>query len=125
MEITLHVLAPELAAAIQSLADAIVAAGCIPVEIPAKVQEDTTPTQELAAQVEMEAPPAEAKQQEAKEELKTNVVKLEDVRAKMAEVMEKGKREEVKNLLSEFGVNKLTALPKDKLGEFLARVEGL
>lgn len=112
MEVTITIKAPELAAAIQSLADAIVAAGCIPVEIPKTVKEDPTPTEELAQQVELTEDPK-------------NVVDMKTVRAKLAEVMESGKREEIKGLFAEFGVNKLSALPKDKLPDFLAKVEGL
>ena len=116
MEVTITIKAPELAAAIQSLADAIVAAGCIPVEIPKTVKEDPTPTEELAQQVELT------------EEPKTDtapVVKLEDVRAKLAQVMESGKRDEIKNLFEEFGVKKLSAVPTDRLPDFLAKVRGL
>lgn len=116
MEVTITIKAPELAAAIQSLADAIVAAGCIPVEIPKTVKEDPTPTEELAQQVELT------------EEPKTDtapVVKLEDVRAKLADLMKAGKGDKVKALFSEFGVSKLTALPEDKLPAIMARAEAI
>lgn len=119
MEVTITIKAPELAAAIQSLADAIVATGCIPVEIPKAVKEDNTPTEELVQQVEL------AEKPEKEDNKSDNTVKLEDVRAKVSEVMDAGKRDEIKNLFEEFGVKKLSAVPTDRLPDFLAKVRGL
>jgi len=52
-------------------------------------------------------------------------VKLEEVRAKLAELTRNGKREKVKALLQEYGASKLTEVPKDKLGELMKKAEAI
>lgn len=127
MDINVTIQAPDLAAAIQSLADAIVAAGCIPVQVPDKIAKDTTPNAELAKQVELPDTPVK---DEAKTETKTETapkdeIKLETVRAKLAELSRDGKQAEAKKLLETFGVKKLTDLPSEKYPEILKAAEGL
>ena len=50
-------------------------------------------------------------------------VTLEHVRAKLAELTRNGKREQVKELLNEFGANKLSEVPADKYVELMAKAE--
>lgn len=52
-------------------------------------------------------------------------VSLEQVRAKLAALSQGGKAAEVKSLISEFGVAKLTEIPSEKYGELLAKAEAL
>src|SRR5690606_32676479 len=48
-------------------------------------------------------------------------VTLEQVRAKLAELTRNGKREQVKELLNEFGANKLSEVPADKYAELMEK----
>lgn len=52
-------------------------------------------------------------------------VSLEQVRAKLAALSQGGKAAEVKSLIGEFGVAKLTEIPSEKYGELLAKAEAL
>ena len=54
-----------------------------------------------------------------------SVVSLEQVRAKLAALSQGGKAAEVKSLIGEFGVAKLTEIPSEKYGELLAKAEAL
>ena len=123
MEINLNVKAPELAAAIQSLADAIVAAGCIPVNVPARVVEDTTPTAELLPKIELPEAPVEEPAKPAKTQ--AAVVSLETVRAKLADLSRAGKQAQVKEIISKYNAKKLTEIPADKFAEVLADAESI
>lgn len=77
----------------------------------------------------VEAAPAEAVTQPAPAPTETPVANeeltLEAVRAKLAAISQAGKRTEVGNLLKEFGVAKLTDLPKDKYSAVLEKAEAL
>lgn len=61
----------------------------------------------------------------AEEPPKQKVVGIEDVRAVMAEKSRKGKTQEVWAILKEFGADKLSAIPVDKLPELLKKAEAL
>lgn len=61
--------------------------------------------------------------EELKEEKKS--VTLEEVRAVLAEKSRSGKTSEVKQLLTEFGVNKLSELDSSKYDELLKEAEGI
>lgn len=52
-------------------------------------------------------------------------ITTEQVRAKTAEVIQSGKRAEVAKLLTEFGVAKLTELPKEQFASFYKQVAEL
>ena len=74
---------------------------------------------------ETEAPKA-AVQKKAKEaEASEKKVTIEEARAVMAEKSRDGKTQEVRKILNEFGVDKLSAIPEDKLPELLKKVEVL
>lgn len=76
-----------------------------------------TPAAEETAPAEAAAPaPAAASPSE---------VTLEQVRAKLAALSQAGKAATVKELISGYGVAKLTDVPKDKYAELLAAAEGL
>lgn len=77
---------------------------------------DVAPVEETTNnQVETEAP----------NKPETKVIKLEDVRSKLAALSKAGKKTEVKNLLNSFGVQKLTDVPSDKYEELLEKAEEL
>ncbi|MBV4424319.1 hypothetical protein KM802_03460 [Clostridium tyrobutyricum] len=52
-------------------------------------------------------------------------VTIEDVRAVLAVKTRDGKTQKVKSLLSEFGADKLSSVPEDKLADLKVRAEGL
>ena len=52
-------------------------------------------------------------------------ITTEQVRAKTAEVIQSGKRNEVAQLLTEYGVGKLTELPKEQYASFYKKVTEL
>ena len=117
MEVTVKIQAPELTEAINALAAAI--AGSMEllidgqVKTPPPAAEDTvTPTTTEPEEVKTIKEPAK-------------VVKLEDVRAKLADLMQGGKGDKVKELFQKFGVTKLTALPEDKLPELMQEAEAI
>ena len=62
-------------------------------------------------------------QEQPKLEVKS--VTLEEVRALLAEKSRAGKTAEVKNLLTKFGVNKLSELDASKYDELLKETEGI
>jgi hypothetical protein len=95
MDIKVKIYAPELAAAIQSLADALRCA--VNQEEP---KEEETPTSENLPQYT-----------------------LEQVRAKLASLAQSGKQKEVKELIASFGVKKLTDIPEDKYPEVMEKAE--
>lgn len=79
-----------------------------------KNAETTEVATEVTAEVEVLEPAAELPE-----------VTLEMVRARLADLSQQGKTAEVKELLSNFGATKLTAVPADKYGELLSAAEGL
>lgn len=134
MDITITIKAPDLSGAIQSLADAIVAAGCIPVDT--NKANISIPKEELVKQVELpptqadtqtqttksnETPPAESTKEELKEEPK---IELEQVRAKLGNLSRDGKQAEVKELIKKYA-KKLTEIPPEKYAEVMAAAEAL
>lgn len=52
-------------------------------------------------------------------------VTVEQVRAVLAEKSRDGKTQEVRKLLNEFGADKLSAIPEDKLSDLLKKAEVL
>lgn len=62
-----------------------------------------------------EAPPIDSTPQQQQ----APVIKLEEVRAKLAALSQAGKQEQVKALIQEFGASKLTEIPEDKYPELL------
>jgi hypothetical protein len=94
--ITIKIEAPELAAAILELAKRL---GSVP------------------------APAEPAPPEPAPVEPSVRTVSLEAVRAKLTQLSEAGKKTELKELFAQYGITKLTDLPKDKLPELLEAVE--
>lgn len=69
-----------------------------------------------------EAGKKETKQKQASAE---EVVTVEKVRAVLAEKSRDGKTQDVRKLLNEFGADKLSAIPEDKLSDLLKKAEVL
>jgi len=58
-------------------------------------------------------------------EITEKKVTVEMVRAVMADKSREGKTQEVRQLLNEFGVDKLSAIPEEKLADLLKKAEVL
>lgn len=69
-----------------------------------------------------EAGKKETKQKQASAE---EAVTVEKVRAVLAEKSRDGKTQEVRKLLNEFGADKLSAIPEDRLSDLLKKAEVL
>lgn len=91
-----------------------------------EVVKQTTPEPEPEAE-EPEAPKTNGKVKPKAESKKaaTSEVTAELVRSVTTDKIQGGKRTEVKELLTEFGVGKLTELEEERLGEFYAKVKVL
>lgn len=69
---------------------------------------------------------SEASSEEVKDEsLEIEKISLETVRATVQTKAQSGKRDQVKNLLTKFGVARVTDLPSEKYSEFHKEVEAL
>lgn len=118
MDITIKIEAPALEDAIHALAVAI--AGNIELLLEGAGSRATT--------VSVEMPVTDTP--EVKEETKTEAapkpeIKLETVRAKLADLSRAGKQAEAKKLLENLGVKKLTDLPPEKYPEIMKAAEGI
>jgi hypothetical protein len=100
--------APELVAAMNKLAEAMMANQAKP-EPKAKKPAAPAPTPE----VEAPAPAPAAN------------VTLVQVRARLAELSSEGKKDAIKKLMADFGVSKLTEVPEEKYSELMTAAEAL
>lgn len=117
MNITITVEAKELVDAIYKLAAAV---SLNPSVVDQPAPEKKAPAKKaVKAEAETPAPEATPAAPQAKG------ITLEQVRAKLAEVSNAGKKNEVKELLTSYGVSKLTDLPVEKYSELLAEAEAL
>ena len=58
-----------------------------------------------------------------KEKVEVNLPTLEEVRAKLASLSKAGKQAQVRELITGFGVKKLSDIPREKYPELLEKVE--
>lgn len=125
MEITVTIKAPDLAAAIQSLADAIVAAGCIPVDVPAA--KDVKITTETVKSLELDEAPVSTEEKEEKNTAPdpAKVYTLEEVRALFVAKNSAANRDRLKKLLTEFKVKKVTDLQEEDFAAVVAKLEAM
>ena len=70
-------------------------------------------------------PEAEKKETKQKQASAEEAVTVEKVRVVLAEKSRDGKTQEVRKLLNEFGADKLSAIPEDKLSDLLKKAEVL
>ena len=103
--------APELVAAMNKLAEAMMASQTKP-EPKAKKAAAPAPT----PVPEVEAPTPEAA---------ATAYTLVEVRARLAELSSEGKKEAIKKLMSDFGVSKLTEIPEEMYGRLMSKAEAL
>lgn len=122
MNITLNVEAPELANAISALAVAL-SGNKVILPAAASSQKEEAPKKE-AVKVEKQEEKAEEKETSSAGEDKPSIT-LETVRGKLAALSQSGKQAQVKELISSFGVKKLTAIPEEKYAELLEKAEAI
>lgn len=125
MEIIVTIKAPDLAAAIQSLADAIVAAGCIPVDVP--TAKDVKITPETVKSLELDEAPVSAEEKKAEDPAgdPAKVYTLEEVRALFVAKNSVSNREKLKKLLTEFKVKKVTDLQESDFAAVVKKLEAM
>jgi predicted transcriptional regulator len=122
MNITVTItLSPEVQSLLTDLVDVLKKS---PSSAAAKASKQTAPEPEVE---EPEAPKTngKAKPKEESKKAATSEVTAELVRSVTTDKIQGGKRAEVKELLMEFGVGKLTELEEGQLGAFYAKVREL
>lgn len=100
----------DTAKALSNLSRALVAADEQTEEVPA--------TQAVSAEAKEESPAEPEKEV-------TESISVETVRAALAEKSRGGKTQEVRALLKEFGADKLSAIPADRLPDLMKKAEVL
>ncbi|MDY7044063.1 hypothetical protein RVS70_07565 [Virgibacillus sp. M23] len=126
MKVEVNINAPELVGALNNLANALGSAPVVESKpVKQKDKSDSkketkkeTPKEEKKSKKEDPKPEKEEKQE-------AEVPAIEDIRAKTAEVSKSGKKAEIKELLSELGVNAISKIPEEKRAEYLERLENL
>jgi len=87
------------------------------------VRESSVPEQDLPASAPLTEPapqgPADPAPSSAEPQAPT--VSFEDVRAKLASLVQAGKQPQVKELLASFGATKLSEVPAERYGELMAK----
>ena len=84
------------------------------------------PAKPAAVETRPAAPAAPAPKPEAPKPAETPAVSANDINAAVVKAMGQGvSEEELRGLLTEFGLKKFSACPEEKRAELLARIEGL
>ncbi|PLR84633.1 hypothetical protein CVD25_00940 [Bacillus canaveralius] len=124
MNFTIEIKAPELAAAITALAEALSGSKLTPVQNGSPAQKNKGVNKEVEKEPETSNPdPVEAEATE--EEEGESTISLETVREKLAALSQSGKQKQVKELISSFGVKKLTDVPAKHYAALLEKAEEL
>lgn len=126
--IQITVQAANMAAALASLGDAHVPTGCYVInDSVAPVQQAATEPAVTKASRRKSEPAAEQSKTESEapaEQPKTEAVSLSEVRAFLTPFLKDAAiAPRVSELISTFGVSKLSAVPENKLGELLAKAK--
>lgn len=131
IKVDINVTAPELAEAINRLADALPYLSNVKMIKTERPEiEETEPKAEekpkkpaknkkAVKEPTVTAEPAETTKPETKD------ISLEDVRARLATLSQDGKQADVKALITEFGAQKLSDIPAEKYSELLKKAEAL
>lgn len=119
MELKIKIEAPGLEGAIHTLAQALAN-----YELPAQPT-DLKDVKELPTEKEEPTKTTEDVKEEEPEKEETPTVSLEDVRVKLAEVAQKGKQRDIKEIITSFGAKKLSDIPEDQLPEVLEKAKAI
>lgn len=128
IDIKITIAAPELTAAINNLAGALMAKST-PVAVPApKAESKPKPAPEAKTakaapepKAESKPKPAPAKDQPAEADLRAKLKKLAIAKARLGDAQ----NAQVKNVILETGADKLSSIPADKLLTAIARLEAI
>lgn len=83
------------------------------------------PTDSASEQASAAAPESAAPQVSPAPEKRTSSISLDTVREKFVELARKGKREELKALLTEYNCDNVSSLPEDVWDEVYSRLEAM
>lgn len=83
------------------------------------------PTDSASEQASAAAPEPAAPQVSPAPEKRTSSISLDTVREKFVELARKGKREELKTLLTEYNCDNVSSLPEDVWDEVYSRLEAM
>ncbi len=122
--ITITISAPELVEAMQALTVALQAGQVKPAQVEQvieKLEQEVKP----APKSKKADKPAEPTPEPAPETKPTASVSLDDVRIVLGNLSQSGRQDEVKQLISSFGVTKLSEIPTEKYAELLAAAEAI
>ncbi len=128
IKIDVHVTAPELAESISRLAQALphlVSEKGMLKELTKVGKIEPTKGSASSPSVKQVAEQESQTHSDVKPTPATKEITLEQVRAKLAALSQDGKQAEVKALITEFGVKKLSDVPAEKYSELLAKAEVL
>lgn len=131
MEIKVLINAPEIVEALNNLANAISSKGLLP-QTPEAPKKPRTAAKPVEVVKESEPEIIEEQQEisipETKPEIKqpeAPIYTLDQVRAKLAGLSQKGKAAEVKALIMTCGADKLTDIPVEKYSDLMEKAEQL
>lgn len=122
MEIKINIDAPGLEKAITLLAEALNGGGTV---------QATPITKGVKTAKKADKPTKEVKKTESEPDTTEDAAEestglsFEQVRVKLAEVSQKGKQKELKDLITSFGAEKLSDIPEEKYAELLEKADDL
>lgn len=130
IKVDVNVTAPELVESINRLAEVLPGLSRIK-----EIQEDKSEARTTEPEVKGEKKPskgknaskepAEVKETSDAKEPEVKKLTLEEVKAKLADLSLEGKQAQVKALITEYGVKKLSDIPAEKYDELLKKAEVL
>jgi len=125
MDITINLVAPELSAAINNLAVALLGNSVKP-EVTEKIskKQPKATLSEIKPTVEPEIL-EEINEDTSESPLDEVTYTLEEVRATLTALSQAGKSKEMRQLINSFGVSKLTDIPADKYPEVMEKAAKL
>ena len=128
MKISVEVKAPELIVALNNLAGALSGvrnSKTAAISVKEEKIEKTNEAEKKPEPVEADLGVGLDLPNEAEASTETVTYTLEEVRAKLAAISKAGKSTEMKQLISSFGVSKLTDIPSDKYPELMEKAGAL
>lgn len=121
VEIKINIDAPGLEKAITLLAGALNGSGAIQTQPATKTTKKADKPTKKVEEKKTEPEP-DTTEDAAKE---STGLTFEQVRVKLAEVSQKGKQKELKDLITSFGAEKLSDIPEEKYAELLEKADDL
>lgn len=132
MNIVIEIKAPDLASAIQSLAEALKTSN-VKIDEPKTIEPQAQPEQQITSPTPAipTSPPVQTAQPQAQPEqtqpipTQAPTYTMDQLAVAATQLMDAGKRNELIQLLQSFGVQTLTALPQEQYGAFATKLREL